>query len=96
MTVRGPGKQRRLCCCLTLRLPRKQARNGTKFPAEVSDRLEQKKRFTEKSADLQKHFPTLITDTLFNSTRQNNLASEKKLKQTKCLSTEKLINYGIL
>lgn len=76
--VRDPRKQRRLCCHLTLGLLRKQARNGTKFPAEISDRLEQKERFTEKLADLQKHAPTLITDTVFNSTRRNNLASEKK------------------
>lgn len=96
VAVRGPGKQRRLCRDLTLGLPKKQARNRTKFPAEVSDRLEQKETFTEKLGDLQKHLPTLITDILFNSTRQNNLASKKKLKQAKCLSTEKLINYDIL
>lgn len=66
-------------------------KNVTRFTAEVSEGLAQEERRTEKLTYLQKPLPSLITDS------QSNLASgKKKSEQSKCLSIEKLINYGIL
>lgn len=48
-------------------------KNVTRFTAEVSEGLAQTERGSEKLTYLQKHLPSLITDS------QSNLASEKKV-----------------